>query len=62
MDWLNPNAKLQRAAATKANEDARKRRQEALKAKRSSLTAAQKKELNSRKKVSRSWIKAISTL
>ena len=30
MDWLNPNAKLQRTVATKANEDARKRRQDTL--------------------------------
>lgn len=55
-EWLNPYAKVQREVARKANEDGKKRREEALKAHRTVLSKDQKKKLNERKKASRKWI------
>jgi len=57
---LNPNAKIQKETAKKANDDARKRRQEALKAKRGFSAGKSKEEKVEFKKLkdgSKSWIK-----
>lgn len=56
LDELNPNARLQREAARKANEEGRKRRQERITQKRG-LTADERKVVRERKANSQKWIK-----
>lgn len=55
LDKLNPNARLVREAARRANEERRKARQEKLAAKRG-LSADEKKVVKARKANSRKWI------
>lgn len=55
LDKLNPNARLVREAARRANEERRKARQEKLAAKRG-LSADEKKVIKARKANSRKWI------
>ena len=55
MDNLNPNAKIVRQAAKKANEEGRKRRADRVAAKRG-LEGAEKKTCRERKNNSRKWI------
>jgi hypothetical protein len=54
-DSLNPNAKIAREAARKANEENRKRRAEKLAEKRG-LSVGEKKVVKERKANSRKWI------
>lgn len=56
LDELNPNARLQREAARKANEEGRKRRQDAISQKRG-LSKDQQKVVRERKANSQKWIK-----
>ncbi len=56
LDELNPNARIQRVAATKANEEGRKRRQQKLTEKRG-LSADERKVVKERKVNSQKWIK-----
>ncbi len=56
LDELNPNARIQRVAATKANEEGRKRRQERLTQKRG-LSVDERKVVRERKANSQKWIK-----
>jgi len=56
LDELNPNARLQREAARKANEEGRKRRQDRITQKRG-LSADEKKVVRERKANSQKWIK-----
>lgn len=59
---MNPNAALVKIAAKKANEENRKKRQEALNAKRGiskSLTKEQKAERKKRKVASKNWINGV---
>lgn len=56
MDELNPNAKIVRQAATKANETNRKRREEKISSKRG-LSKEEKKTVVERKANSQKWIK-----
>jgi len=62
MDRLNPNASVVRETARKANEANRKKRQDALAAKRGvskSLSKEQKANLKVRKAASRKWIQGV---
>jgi large subunit ribosomal protein L4e len=56
LDELNPNARIQREAAKKANEEGKKRREETVSQKRG-LSADQKKVVKERKANSQKWIK-----
>jgi large subunit ribosomal protein L4e len=58
LDELNPNARIQREAARKANEEGRKRRQERITQKRG-LSADEKKVVRERKANSQKWIKTL---
>lgn len=60
MDELNPNARIQREAATKANEEGRKRRQEKITSKRG-LSQEERKVVKERKANSQKWIKTFRT-